>query len=371
MQAHTIQGIHHITAIAGDPQRNLDFYSSVLGLRLVKLTVNFDDPGTYHFYFGNESGVPGSLLTFFPWPHAPHGTVGSGQVTAIAFAIPTGSASYWRARLSSRDVEIAHVHERFGEPVIAIADRDGLPLELIETPRARPERAWTGSPIDREHAIRGLHSATVSEEDHVQTARLLTETMGFAHVGSEGNRYRYCAAGNGPADLVDVVSAPGGAVGRPGAGTVHHIAWRTSDDAQQLQWRTELLRAGCDVTPVIDRNYFKSIYYREPGGVLFEVATNSPGFAIDEPLGHLGEHLMLPRRYESERATLERMLPRVILPSAHGAHGAQTQLRRLTLPELLDAYIDARLSRRVDEMARLNREISARRESREDSEVRP
>jgi glyoxalase family protein len=313
MQAHSIHGIHHITAIAGDPQRTLDFYSSVLGLRLVKLTVNFDDPGTYHLYFGNESGAPGSVLTFFPWPHAPRGIVGTGQVAATAFAIPHGSAPYWRGRLSSHDVAIADAGERFGEPVIAIADPDGLPLEFIATRRAKPELAWTGSTVDREHAICGFHSATVSEEGYEQTARLLTATMGFALVGSEGNRFRYHAAGGEIAAIVDLVCNPGGRFGRLGTGTVHHIAWRTPDDAQQLQWRSELARLGYNVTPVIDRTYFHSIYYREPGGVLFEIATNPPGFAIDEPKEHLGERLMLPRQYEAERAMLERILPPVTL----------------------------------------------------------
>ena len=317
MQTHTILGIHHITAIAGDPQRNLDFYTAVLGLRLVKLTVNFDDPGTYHFYFGNESGTPGSILTFFPWPHAPRGVVGTGQVTATTFAIPTGSVPYWQARLSSHDVAVTDAGERFGETVITIADPDGLPLEFIASPRARPELAWTSSTVDREHAICGFHSATLAEEGYEQTARLLTGTMGFALVGSEENRFRYHAARDEAAAVVDVVCTPGGRAGRLGTGTVHHIAWRTPDDAQQLEWRSELARLGYNVTPVIDRTYFHSIYYREPGGVLFEIATNPPGFAIDEPREHLGEHLMLPRHYEAERATLERILPPLTLPNAH------------------------------------------------------
>src|SRR5262245_12699162 len=314
MPTRTIRGIHHITAIAGDPQPNLDFYTSVLGLRLVKLTVNFDDPGTYHFYFGNESGMPGSILTFFPWPHARRGTVGTGQVTATAFAVPSGSAAYWQARFSSHGIAVTATGERFGETVVTIADPDGLPLEFIATARAKPELAWSGSTVDTEHAICGFHSATVSEEGYEQTAQLLTATMGFALVGSEGNRFRYHAAGDENAAIVDLVCAPGGPHGRLGTGTVHHIAWRTTDEAQQLQWRSELARLGYNVTPVIDRNYFHSIYYREPGGVLFEIATDPPGFAIDEPQAHLGERLMLPRQYEAQRAQLERILPRVTLP---------------------------------------------------------
>jgi glyoxalase family protein len=312
----TIPGIHHITAIAGDPQRNLDFYTTVLGLRLVKLTVNFDDPGTYHFYFGNEEGTPGSILTFFPWPHAPRGVVGSGQVTATTFAVPVGSAPYWRSRLPAHGVTVTDAGERFGEAILAIDDPDGLPLELIATRDANPALASKDTPVDSEHAICGFHSATLSEEGYEQTARLLTDTMGFSLVGNEGNRFRYQAADGGAGAIVDLLCRPDGRFGRLGTGTVHHIAWRTPDDPQQLQWRSELARLGYNVTPVIDRNYFHSIYYREPGGVLFEIATDPPGFAIDEPKEHLGERLVLPRQYESQRPTLERTLPRLTLPVA-------------------------------------------------------
>jgi glyoxalase family protein len=316
MTTPTIKGIHHITAIAGDPQTNLDFYTTVLGLRLVKLTVNFDDPGTYHFYFGNEEGTPGSILTFFPWPDARRGTVGSGQVTTTTFAIPAGSIAYWRERLLEHGHTVTDGGQRFGESVLAVTDPDGLPLELVATPHANPAAAWKQSPVDAEHAICGFYSATLSEEGYEQTARLLTETMGLALVGNEGNRFRYQATGGGAGAIVDLLCSPDGRAGRLGTGTVHHIAWRTPDDAQQVQWRQELARLGYNVTPVIDRNYFHSIYYREPGGVLFEIATDPPGFAIDEPKDHLGERLMLPRQYEAERAMLERALPRLTLPSA-------------------------------------------------------
>ena len=316
MTTPSIPGIHHITAIAGDPQRNLDFYTTVLGLRLVKLTVNFDDPGTYHFYFGNEKGTPGSILTFFPWPDAPRGVVGSGHVTAITFAVPTESLAYWRSRLSSHGVRVNHSGERFSETVLAINDPDGLPLELVPSPLADPASTWRDAPVDREHAICGFHSATLSEEGYEQTARLLTDTMGFSLVGNDGNRFRYQATGAGSGAMVDVLCTPAGRVGRLGTGTVHHIAWRTPDDAQQLQWRSELVRLGYNVTPVIDRSYFHSIYYRELGGVLFEIATDPPGFAIDELPEHLGERLMLPRQYEPQRPTLERVLPSLTLPTA-------------------------------------------------------
>jgi glyoxalase family protein len=312
----TITGIHHITAIAGDPQRNLDFYTTVLGLRLVKLTVNFDDPGTYHFYFGNEEGTPGSILTFFPWPDARRGTVGSGQLTATTFAIPVGSLPYWRTRLSEDGRTVTDAGERFGESVLAVTDPDGLPLELVATAQASPAAAWKQAPVDPEHAICGFHSATLSEEGYEETARLLAEAMGFALVGNEGNRFRYQAGTGGAGASVDLLCVPGGRLGRLGTGTVHHIAWRTPSNEQQLQWRHELAGLHYNVTPVIDRTYFHSIYFREPGGVLFEIATDPPGFAIDEPKEHLGERLLLPPQYEPDRAALERALPRLTLPSA-------------------------------------------------------
>lgn len=316
MSPRTIAGIHHITAIAGDPQRNLDFYTTVLGLRLVKLTVNFDDPQTYHFYFGNDEGTPGSILTFFPWANARAGVVGSAQVTAPSFAIPIRSADYWQSRLARHGVTAIADRERFGELVLLFADPDGLPLELVATPHAKPALAWKGASVDPEHAICGFHSATLSEEGYEQTARLLTETMGFVAAGNEGARYRYQLGGGGAGAIVDVLCRPDRRLGRLGVGVVHHIAWRTPDQTQQLEWRSELARLGYNVTPVIDRNYFHSIYYREPGGVLFEIATDPPGFAVDEPKDHLGERLMLPPQYESARAALEDVLPPLTLPSA-------------------------------------------------------
>ena len=314
MATRTITGIHHITAIAGDPQRNLDFYTVVLGLRLVKLTVNFDDPGTYHFYFGNEAGAPGSILTFFPWVNIRKGVIGAGQVTATTFAVPPHSIDYWRGRLGDHGMTPTDSGERFGQRVLAFVDPDGLPLELIATPDASPASAWKGSPVDAEHGICGFHSATLSEEGYEQTARLLQDTMGFALVGTEGNRFRYKADGGGPGAIVDVLCTPDARFGRLGAGTVHHIAWRTPDDAQQVKWREDLVTLGYNVSPVMDRTYFHSIYYREPGGVLFEIATDPPGFALDETPDHLGETLMLPSQYESIRPALEEGLPKLSLP---------------------------------------------------------
>lgn len=315
MTMRTVTGIHHVTAIAGDPQRTLDFYTSVLGLRLVKLTVNFDDPGTYHFYFANGDGTPGSILTFFPWPKARPGVVGTGQVTATAFAIPTHSAAFWRSRLTGLGVTVAEAI-RFGEAVLGFQDPDGLPLELVATSRATPCVAWTSSSVEADHAICGFHSATLSEEGYEQTARLLTDVMGLSLVGNEANRFRYRTATESGATIIDVLCAPDGQIGRLGRGTVHHIAWRTPDDEQQRVWRRDLVTLGYNVSPVMDRTYFRSIYYREPGGVLFEIATDPPGFAVDEPPDHLGERLMLPSQYESRRQELERLLPPLALPPA-------------------------------------------------------
>lgn len=314
MTSGSITGIHHITAIASDPQQNLDFYTDVLGLRLVKLTVNFDDPGTYHFYFGNEEGRPGSILTFFPWPGAPRGTVGNGQVSATAFAIPPGSLAYWRDRLVQNALPVDEAGLRFGEPVLRCADPDGLPLELIATSRANPADAWKASSVAPGHAICGFHSATLSEEGYERTSALI-DRMGLHPSATEGNRFRYTTAGGGAGGtMVDVVCTPDGRSGRLGAGTVHHIAWRTPDTVQQEAWRRELAGAGYNVTPIIDRTYFRSIYFREPGGILFEIATDSPGFALDEPREHLGERLMLPGQFEPHRAAVQRALPRLTLP---------------------------------------------------------
>jgi glyoxalase family protein len=316
-----IAGIHHITAIAADPQRTLDFYTTVLGLRLVKLTVNFDDPGTYHFYFGNHTGAPGSILTFFPWPGAPRGIVGAGQVSSIAFAVRPESLEYWMSRLGGMAVAARDGGLRFDERVVQFADPDGLPLALVGTSRANPGDGWRDGPVGLEHAICGFHGATLSEEGYERTAALLQETLGFRLAGSEGNRFRYAAmAGAAPGAIVDLLCTPDGRPGRLGAGTVHHIAWRTSDDREQREWREELVRSGYNVTPVIDRTYFHSIYFREPGGVLFEIATDPPGFAHDEPADHLGERLMLPTQFEPLRSALERSLPRLTLPHERAGH---------------------------------------------------
>lgn len=309
-----ILGIHHITAIAGDPQANLDFYAGTLGLRLVKLTVNFDDPGTYHLYYGDGVGTPGTILTFFPWPGAPRGRHGTGQVTESAFAIPAGAIAYWTERLKAAGVAVGTPLERFGEPVLSFADPDGLKVELIATARADANRAYGGGAVPPDYAIRGFHSATLREEGYQRTAALLTKTMEFELAQQDGNRFRYEAGDGGPGATVDVVCSPEERRGAVLAGTVHHIAWRTPDDAQQAEWLAEVTRQGYNSSPVMDRKYFHSIYFREPGGILFEIATDAPGFAVDEPPETLGTRLVLPPWLEPTRAEIERALPPLRLP---------------------------------------------------------
>lgn len=318
----TIPGIHHVTAIAGDPQTNIDFYAGVLGLRLIKLTVNFDDPTTYHLYYGDGQGHPGTILTFFPWPNAMHGRVGTGQVTVTSFAVPDRSLEFWQKHLKQRGIDCKREQSAFGEEVLAFADPDGLQLELIGSSDADPDRAWEQGPVPSDFAIRGFHHVTLTEEGYERTAVLLTDTMGFRSIESKGNRFRYTTASDSnakPGTMVDVLCTPAGRSGLVAVGTVHHVAWRTPTDEQQVEWRKALSSRHYNVTPIIDRKYFHSIYFREPGGVLFEIATDPPGFAIDESAEELGSRLVLPAWLEPHRAELEQILPRVHLPKAKGA----------------------------------------------------
>jgi glyoxalase family protein len=310
-------GIHHITAIAGDPQRNLDFYAGALGLRLVKLTVNFDDPASYHFYYGDETGRPGSILTFFPWPGGQQGRQGTGQAATVALAIPPASLGYWIERLLAQGIKYEGPARRFDEQVLAFSDPDGLLLELVAAPRAAGAEPWYDGPLPAEHAIRGLHGTTIWEDGETGSAEFLTRTMGFEPAGEDGNLLRFQSAGAGVGTVVNLRRAPGFWRGTGGVGTVHHVAFRAPDDAAQLHKRAQ----GLGITPVIDRQYFHSVYFREPGGVLFEIATDSPGFAIDEPVAELGTHLKLPPVYEVNRQEIERALPPVRLPQAAAGEG--------------------------------------------------
>jgi glyoxalase family protein len=315
--AAPISGIHHITAVASDPQRNLDFYVGVLGLRLVKKTVNFDDPGTYHFYFGDAAGSPGTILTFFPWPGAKRGTQGSGSVIATAFAVPVGSIERWAARLNDLEVLITSRGTRFGAKFLGFEDHDGMGLEMIETPGVEALPAWG---LDPAMAIRGIHSATLSVRTCEATNRMLRDGLGMVEHGSENGRQRFASVYQTGTigRVIDVITEPDRAPSRLGAGVVHHIAVRAADDAHELALQRVLADSGYGVTDVRDRNYFRSVYYRERGGVLFEIATDAPGFAIDEAPDALGMALKLPAQYESARARLESHLPAVIMPAVKG-----------------------------------------------------
>lgn len=304
-----IQGLHHITAVAGDPQRNVDFYRQVLGQRLVKTTVNFDDPGTYHFYYGDEVGTPGTVLTFFPWRNMGRGRVGNGETAATAYSIRPESVGFWRSYLARQGVTLHDAETRFGADVLTFDDPDGMRLELITNEAPATFRHWEGGPIPAGHALRGFHGVTLWLDRAEPTAELLTGQLGYKLVGQEGSRFRFAAAGNDIGQFVDIVERPGQAVGRFGAGSIHHIAFRTVDDAEQQEYLTQLRQAGERVTPVQDRQYFRSIYFRTPGGVLFEVATDAPGFLYDEPVAELGESLKLPTWLEPHRAEIERAVP--------------------------------------------------------------
>ncbi|HKV09113.1 MAG TPA: ring-cleaving dioxygenase [Thermoanaerobaculia bacterium] len=305
-----IEGIHHVTALASDPQANVDFYTGVLGLRLVKKTVNFDDPGTYHFYYGDETGNPGTIMTFFPWPMARRGTRGAGQATVTSFSVPEGSLGYWTERLERHGVLFESPRERFDEEVMTLFDPDGLQLELVA--RAGDPRApWETGPVPAEHAVRGFEGTTLTEWNPEITSELLTGTLGFRPVAQASSRFRFEVGAGGPGTRVDVVASPAAERGRISAGTVHHVAWRVADEQVQESWRQTIAEEGLYVTPILDRQYFRSIYFREPGGVLFEIATDPPGFTWDEPVEALGSGLKLPPWLEPERQRIESVLPPV------------------------------------------------------------
>lgn len=300
-----IRGLHHVTAMASDPVANVVFYTRVLGLRLIKRTVNFDDPSTYHLYFADQVGTPGSVLTFFYWAGQPRGRLGPGQATATAWSVPAASVGFWRERLAAQKVAFIET-TRFGDTVLAFSDPDGLGLELVATVEPDPRAANPHPEIPSAHGLRGFHSVTLTHVSPVRTDALLTGLMGFREQTRDDatGRVRYAVAAGGPGAYVDLVAAPVATRGLPGAGTVHHIAFRVADDEAELVARAEWVGAGLHVSPQMDRNYFHSIYAREPGGVLFEIATDTPGFAIDEPIESLGTTLKLPAQYEPHRAEI-------------------------------------------------------------------
>ena len=305
-------GIHHITAVATDPQRNLDFYTQVLGLRLVKRTVNFDDPGTYHLYFGDRTGRPGTIITFFPWPGTRRGTRGTGQVVATSFAVRAQSIGYWNDRLKKEGVIAVEKFRRFDEEGVRFVDPDGLLLELIASAHLDDvDLNFAGAAPD-EFAIRAFHAPTLDVQKAKSTERLLT-IFGFDLIAKEGSRRRFASNQGSTSARVDIIERPNGQFGNIAAGTVHHIAFRAANEEEQLHWREQITDLGLHVTPVIDRQYFHSIYFREPNGILFEIATDGPGFAIDEAVEQLGRNLKLPKLLEPERKSIEQVLPPIEL----------------------------------------------------------
>ena len=305
-------GIHHITAIASDPQANVDFYTQVLGLRFAKRTVNFDDPSTYHLYYGDRTGRPGTAITFFAWPGARRGTRGTGQVVATSFAVPKNSLDYWKTRFDEHHVFHEQIPARFDNSAIRLTDPDGLILELIESAQLDDVDLKYDSDVPKKFAIHGFHAPTLEVQRSKKTEGVLA-LLGFEVVGEEASRKRFSVNSKSTSACVDLVERADGQFGINSAGTVHHIAFRCADELEQVHWREQIIARGLHVTPVIDRFYFHSIYFREPGGILFEIATEGPGFTVDEPAKHLGETLKLPPQYEEHRADIERALPPILL----------------------------------------------------------
>ncbi len=304
-----ILGLHHITAIAGNAQRNFDFYTRVLGLRLVKKTVNFDDPGTYHFYYGNEVGTPGTILTFFPWEGISAGYAGTGMATEIGYSVPAGSLDFWKERFDQYKVKQEATGERFGELYLPFQDPDGLKLALNVPKVADNRKAWVTTGITEQAAAKGFHSITLTLKSIKGTVAVLTEIFGYKLLEQEGNRYRFITDAVDNAAIVDIIEDPEGKTGQVAGGTNHHVAFRVADDNVLMEFREKIEKRGFNITPKIDRNYFFSLYFREPGGVLFEVASDNPGFATDESVAELGTNLRLPAQYEPMRKDIEKQLP--------------------------------------------------------------
>jgi glyoxalase family protein len=305
----SINGLHHVTAISGGAQRNLDFYVKILGLRFVKKTVNFDDPGVYHLYYGDEVGSPGTALTFFPWEHLSKGRAGVGEASLTQFSVPPGSLPFWQRRLETAGVKASGAETCFGEKRLLLEDPDGMRLALVVPEEADERAPWLSGKIGEDAAIRGFHGVTLTLASGGPTAELLTGVMGYELVEREGERSRYASPSAAHARFVDILEQPQGAQALQGGGSVHHIAFSVEDRAAQSAVRERLLAAGHTATPQIDRNYFFSIYFRSPGGVLFEIATEEPGFTVDEPVAELGRNLKLPAQHEHLRTEIERTLP--------------------------------------------------------------
>lgn len=304
-----ILGLHHITAIAGDAQRNYDFYTGVLGLRMVKRTVNFDDPGTYHFYFGDRVGTPGTILTFFPWPRVKQGKAGVGMATEIGYSVPAGSLEFWQERFKKFGVKYGSVQQKFGEDYLPFQDPDGLNLELIVSDSPDDREGYETLEVDKGSALKGFHNITLSLWNIQPTAKILTDIFGYKFSGQEGNHYRFKTDSVSTAAIVDLLEKPDGERGVNAGGTNHHVAFRVKDEETLMFFREKVLKSGHQITEKINRDYFFSLYFREPGGVLFEIATDNPGFATDESVEELGNSLQLPDRYKGSRKQIESALP--------------------------------------------------------------
>jgi len=310
----SVNGLHHVTAIAGPAQENLDFYAGILGMRLVKRSVNQDDPGTYHLFYADAEGHAGSDLTFFPWSHSAPSQMGHGLAVEVSLEVPVGSLEFWGTRLARYGTTGDAIETRFGERVLPFADPHGLRVALVEADAPRSFSPWSESPVPAERQVRGLFGARLWEQQGSVTAAFITKTMGFAKLGFENGWTRYGFPNS--AGHVDVREAPEARRGAWGVGAIHHLAWRVDDEDHQLRIRNQVEEGGAHATPVIDRFWFKSVYFREPGGVLFELATDGPGFAVDEDAAHLGETLVLPPWLEPQRGEIERALPPLALDAA-------------------------------------------------------
>ncbi len=311
---NTVHGIHHVTCIAGDPQENLDFYVGVMGLRLVKKSVNQDAPDTYHLFYADAVGNPGTDLTFFPWPLMEPARLGVGLTVEVPFGVPVGSFDFWRKRFDAHNVKYDAEEIRFGEKTLPFRDPHGLPLALVETDAARDFVTWDDSPIPSAYQLRGMHAVRLWERMLAPTAKLLTEHLGFEYIGEENGWHRFGVDGGGSGKWVEVQAMPSERRGAWGTGGVHHVAWRVRDDEEEFAVRRQVESAGLSPTPQIDRFWFRSVYFKEPGGVLFELATDGPGFDRDENMEHLGEQLILPPWLEPHRAQIEAMLPKLEMP---------------------------------------------------------
>lgn len=307
-------GIHHVTAVTGDAQANLDFYVGTLGLRLVKRTVNFDAPDSYHLYYGDETGAPGTALTFFVWPGAGPGRPGAGQASVVSLAIPPSSVGFWRERLAMRHVRCGGPFVRFGQEVLAFSDPGGLALEFVASEAIAAGAGWPGGPVPAEHAVRGFHGVTLALAEAEPTMAVLTDVLGLVPAGEEEGRRLLRAAAEGPGTRVEVEADPEAPPGEDGRGAVHHVAWRAGSEEAQEAWAEELRSRGIAVSDPVDRHYFRSIYFRGPGGVLFEIATEAPGFTADESVEELGSALRLPPWLEGRREEIEGRLPELRVP---------------------------------------------------------